>query len=152
MEAQTAIDASQAAKEAIPLALEPIKWITYIALGGLLGVLGQGIRVIIGLKKLKDKATEESVSFAQLFETSTLVVSLFIGFIAGALASLALVETIPSRQVLLGFMAAGYAGTDFIEGFVKKYLPGGKASPATRAPAFPEPDASPDEQQPPATG
>ncbi len=132
--------------------MEPIQWITYIALGGLLGVLGQGIRVIVGLKKLKDKATEESVSFAQVFETSTLVLSLFIGFIAGALASLALVEKMPTREVLLGFMAAGYAGTDVIEGFVKKYLPGGKASLATRGPAFPEPDASPDEQQPPAMG
>ncbi len=134
--------------------MEPIKWITYIALGGLLGVLGQGIRVIPGLKKLKDRAIEESVSFAQLFETSTLVLSLFIGFIAGALASLALVEPskLPTREVLLGFMAAGYAGTDFIEGFVKKYLPSRQASQATRAPAFPEPDASPDEQQPPATG
>ena len=110
--------------------MEPIKWITYIALGGLLGVLGQGIRVIPGLKKLKDRAIEESVSFAQLFETSTLVVSLFIGFIAGALASLALVEPskLPTREVLLGFMAAGYAGTDFIEGFIKKYLPTGKRS------------------------
>ena len=107
--------------------MEPIQWITYIALGGLLGVLGQGIRVIVGLKKLKDKATEESVSFAQLFETRTLVLSLFIGFIAGALASLALAEPskLPTREVLLGFMAAGYAGTDFIEGFVKKYLPRG---------------------------
>jgi hypothetical protein len=61
-------------------------------------------------------------------------VSLRIGFIAGVFALLALGPDKlqggeAKTQLLLGLMAAGYAGTDFIEGFMSKYLPGKEQAP-----------------------
>jgi len=121
-------------------------WLVLIALGGLMGMLGQGIRVIVGLKKAQDLAHQQGKTLAEKFEPSTLLVSLLIGFIAGALASLALSkvnETI-SPQLLIGFMGAGYAGTDFIEGFIRKYLPGQTPEePRGEAAAAPQMEAHP---------
>ncbi|MBI5750584.1 MAG: hypothetical protein HZA59_00380 [Hydrogenophilales bacterium] len=104
------------------------QWILQLLLGGLLGMLGQGIRVVTGLKKVHDQAAAESKSFGQLFELSTLLISLMIGFTAGALAIIATTPdsgavTKVDRQMIVTLLAAGYAGTDFIEAFVKKYLP-----------------------------
>ena len=102
-------------------------WIEIIVLGGLLGMIGQGARAVVGLKKVNDQAGQTSTSFAAAFETSRLVVSLVIGFIAGALAALAVAgagESNPNPKLTIetvfGLAAAGYAGTDFIEGFVKR--------------------------------
>lgn len=102
-------------------------WLLVITLGGVMGMIGQGIRMVVGIKKLQDR-TEQ---YGEVFETSKLVLSLLIGFIAGALAALVLVQnTSVDTKVLMGLMAAGYAGTDFIEGFARKYLPGGKTAGA----------------------
>ena len=57
-----------------------------ILFGGLLGVLGQMIRVVIGLKKLYEDAAAQHVTFGSLFRPSQLMISLLIGFTAGALA------------------------------------------------------------------
>ena len=107
--------------------MDPDKLLTYILLGGMLGVLGQGIRTIAGLKKLHDKAAASDAEFSDLFVPSVLTMSLFVGFVAGALAMFGTVEfggtTRPGRDAMLAIIAAGYSGTDFIEGFMKKYLP-----------------------------
>lgn len=124
-----------------------------LTLGGLLGVVGQGIRVIIGLKKLQEEAKtvadaipppvavvppgaspslpiSSKAVYNQLFDSRKLWLSLFIGFIAGCLASLVQNEgdktdnAAFSNEVVLGIIAAGYAGTDFIEGIFKKLFPG----------------------------
>ncbi len=130
--------------------MDPSHWFILIVLGGLMGTIGQGIRVVVGLKKLQEKTSDMRGSFAKNFQTNTLCVSLLIGFIAGAMAILSLGDQaqMPSRELLLGVMAAGYSGTDFIEGFVKKYLPGqGGARGGMR-----EPDADPEGAPPPAVG
>ena len=103
--------------------MEPSHWFILVMLGGLMGTIGQGLRVIVGLKKLQEKTTQMRVPFSQSIQTNTLCISLLIGFIAGAIAimSFGAEAQMPSREMLLGVMAAGYAGTDFIEGFVKKY-------------------------------
>ena len=102
-------------------------WITGLLLGGLLGILGQGIRIIVGLKKLNDEASAEGTGFSSKFQGSRLGLSLLIGFIAGALAVIGFVESpgiaTPSKELIVTLLGAGYAGTDFIEGFIKKYLP-----------------------------
>ena len=108
--------------------MTPHDWLIQILLGGLLGVVGQGIRTITGLKKVYDKASIDQSSFAAEFEMSVFVMSLFTGFVAGALATFAASDTsgklnVVSKEVLLGIIAAGYSGTDFVEGFMKKYLP-----------------------------
>ena len=104
-----------------------VDWIHLLLLGGLLGMLGQGIRVVAGLKKVNDQAVREGTPFAQLFKASALLVSLLIGFVAGALAIVGITSGQEafkiSKDLALALIAAGYAGTDFIEGFIKKYLP-----------------------------
>ncbi len=106
--------------------------ILWLLAGGILGMLGQGMRVIVGLKKVFDQATESTNNFASQFNWSRLLFSMLIGAVAGALAILAL-STDPatmklSKENLLTLIASGYAGTDFIEGFVKKHLPSNGAT------------------------
>jgi hypothetical protein len=88
---------------------------------GLLGLVGQAVRAVGGLKKMNDEAAQQAVSAADLFVASRLLVSLMIGFIAGILAGLSLGlnnvfgDNVPAMATLLGIASAGYAGTDFIE-------------------------------------
>ena len=61
------------------------------------------------------------------FDARKLWLSLFIGFIAGCLAGLSQgITTIDmsASGIALALLAAGYAGTDFIEGIFEKLLPG----------------------------
>lgn len=97
-----------------------------LLLGGLLGLIGQGIRMIVGLKKAYEGATAETKTFTQVFEGRRLGISLLIGFIAGVLGALALnVSSMPelANETLVSLIGAGYAGTDFIEGFIRKVTP-----------------------------
>jgi len=115
-------------------AVTPEQLIIVILLAGMMGAIGQGARTIVGLKKAGDKATEAEYTLSDVFQASRLLVSLLIGFIAGVFALLALgpdkLQGGESKtQLLLGLMAAGYAGTDFIEGFMSKYLPGKDQAP-----------------------
>lgn len=103
--------------------------IQQLLLGGLLGLVGQGIRTIVGLKKINDEATSSERQFKDVFVPSTLLVSLLIGFCAGvaAMASISDFKTdflaTETKKTILGLLAAGYTGTDFIEGFIKKNTP-----------------------------
>ena len=121
-----------------------------LLVAGLLGMMGQGVRVVVGLKKLNDDAATHGVSSADLFMAARLFVSLMIGFIAGIAAALALTRGnifaigAGDINILLGIAAAGYAGTDFIEAFAPTItskappiLPGG--SPQTAAQLTPAP-------------
>jgi hypothetical protein len=105
-----------------------IQWIEVIVLGGLAGALGQGARAIVGLKKLGDEAAAEGRSSKELFEATRLFISLAIGFTAGALAAVLTVENLATGRVtmeqILAFAAAGYAGADFIEGAMSRFVPG----------------------------
>jgi uncharacterized membrane protein YeaQ/YmgE (transglycosylase-associated protein family) len=102
-------------------------WVMTIILGGILGMVGQGIRVIIGLKKMNETAAQEGKKFSDLFQGNTLGLSLLIGFIAGALAMVGISNGMeisnPSKEIIVTIIGAGYAGTDFIEGFIKKNMP-----------------------------
>jgi hypothetical protein len=108
-----------------------------ILLGGLLGAFGQGLRVVVGLKKVYDQAHSDKVDFASMFDASKLVVSLFIGFLAGAIAILFMDRPVAmDTKLYTMLLGAGYAGADFIEGFVQKSMPGaGGATGAAPAPA-----------------
>ena len=106
-----------------------------LLLAGLMGMLGQGARVIVGLKTMNDYAVTSGVDREDLFRAARLLVSLMIGFIAGLGAAFAIglnkigAVTETNFQVLFGLAAAGYVGVDAIEGFLAGYLPGGKPVP-----------------------
>ncbi len=91
-----------------------------------MGLLGQGSRAVVGLKSISDDAKSLGVSPNDLFQAARLFISLVIGFLVGVAAALIYLMSnasgIPDWHILLGFAAAGYAGTDFLEGFISKYL------------------------------
>lgn len=101
---------------------KPEVLILLILVGGLLGTVGQGIRVVVGLKKLYDEALQSGEDFSKNFSAATLFFSLLIGFVAGVLGvlSIADMEKGLSKDQVLTLIGIGYAGADFIEGFVKK--------------------------------
>lgn len=109
--------------------MTPEQVIEKILLGGLLGLLGQGIRMAIGLKKLSDANAQKSDK--EDLNGGRLMVSLFIGFVAGALYVLVNgfsnqpdVENgeYVGNQFVFTVIAAGYAGSDFIEGLFNTYI------------------------------
>jgi hypothetical protein len=96
----------------------PGGWLGILIAGIILGALGQGARTIVGFKKLNDYADEASAAV----DGWRLLISFGIGGVAGALAALTIlpVSGEVSKEQMLGIAAAGYAGTDFIEGFISR--------------------------------
>jgi hypothetical protein len=79
----------------------------------------------VGLKGMAEEAKAQGLSQQDLFAASRLVTSLLIGFLVGMAAIMMLgVDTSKiTFSMLLGIAAAGYSGTDVLEGFIAKYLP-----------------------------
>lgn len=90
-----------------------------LILCGMSGMVGQGIRAVVGLRKAGYLQLEAGDS-KQNFSASYLMVTLMIGFIAGSLSGVTMgLETFTgkfSTESLMALVAAGYAGVDFIEG------------------------------------
>lgn len=107
-------------------------WIFIAAFGVIFGTAGQLIRVALGLRKLNQGA---GLPNSSEFNTNRLVLSLLYGALAG-IAALVIIasgfgsdtlqafdaDTIVEPSQVLTVMAAGYAGADAIEGFVKTHL------------------------------
>jgi hypothetical protein len=112
-------------KHLVNASFSAYQWLQLLALGGFAGALGQGIRAIVGLKKLHDAASGANVKVADLVSGSQLLVSLAIGFIAGALAAASTISNLAAvtGQQIVALAAAGYAGADFIEGFMRRATP-----------------------------
>jgi hypothetical protein len=89
-----------------------------IVTGMLAGILGQAARVAVGIKKTSDEAQAQKTSFAQKFDWGQLIVSLLLGGGAGAIAIFTTVKQLDS-QAFTTLFAAGYAGSDFIEGLIR---------------------------------
>lgn len=117
----------------------PLNTLVIVVLGAILGAVGQGIRVIVGLKKVYDEAVKNNQPANELLQYRQLALSLVIGFaigaMAGVLAAVNSVDTQFSKSVIVAFIAAGYAGTDFIEGFMKNNPSTTTPGPASAAPA-----------------
>ena len=102
--------------------------------GGLLGLVGQMLRFLVGYKKLYDVAAKEGVRASEMFQTSRFVISLIIGFVAGIIGVVSLSDFTGTifnnkiKETILTLIGIGYAGTDFIEGFIKKYIPDNTAA------------------------
>lgn len=95
---------------------------TFILLGAILGSAGQSIRVVVGLKKSNDKAAEGAKPKDWL-DSKQLLIGILIGAVAGILGAIYLCGEVIDKQLLITLIAIGYAGTDFIEGFMKKKMP-----------------------------
>jgi len=116
-------------------------WLQVVTLGGVMGATGQGVRTIVGMKKLGDAAAAQGLDRSDLLSVSQLVISLAIGFIAGALAGITVITNPKdiSIEQILGIAAAGYAGADFIEGFMSRIAP---ANPSGNTATTPKPAES----------
>lgn len=106
----------------------PENLLLFMLLGSLFGMLGQGARVIVGFKKAH---AVQANGTSGTWEVKRLVYSLIISFVVGAVAgTLAVITGLEpdangteqfefSKQSILLWIGAGYAGTDFIEGLFK---------------------------------
>src|SRR5580693_1273809 len=104
--------------------------INNIIAGGLLGTLGQGIRIAVGLKKLNESNTASAIQNTPTedFSTSRLMISILVGFVAGALALVLKGSDFIDEKsnfksdAIITIIAIGYSGADFIEGVFKTYI------------------------------
>jgi len=98
--------------------------LSYLLLGGLLGVVGQGIRVVVGLKKKYDESLRLNKDLKEIFDARQLWISILISFligtVAGILGVINYIDQAITKEFLFTIIGIGYAGTDFIEGFIKK--------------------------------
>jgi hypothetical protein len=104
-----------------------------LLLAATLGAVGQLIRVVVGLKKESDAASAAGKTLSANFSAQklfvSLAISLMVGAVAGVLSAVATNTTAFDSKALTAFIGVGYAGTDFIEGFMSKALP--SAPPTT---------------------
>lgn len=104
--------------------MEVVETILFILLGALMGIIGQGLRAIVGIRK-----NCKIFSWAKRecwFSFHQLIISLIIGGVAGSLGAVFMLEAEIERELLLTLVTVGYAGTDFIESFIdyqKEKLP-----------------------------
>ncbi len=101
-----------------------------IAIGAIAGAFGQGLRAIVGIKKASEDAAAQGSSLRdEGLDVGRLVFSLFIGAIAGGVGIFTItgfkagVTEAITPEIFFGAIGIGYAGTDFIEGFVRTKLP-----------------------------
>lgn len=113
----------------MPIMLDSSVILTTLLLCGLMGLLGQGIRAAVGLKSAATRGAQNPSQQTE-FDSAYFGLSLMIGFIAGLLAGIAigldsLAKIDPSNlKPLFAIVAAGYAGTDFIENAFTYLIPG----------------------------
>jgi len=101
--------------------MDAVTALSYMVLGAFLGMMGQGIRFAIGMKKRYEENTGKKSK--EWFDSARMILSFIIGAAAGVLASIYLLGADVDRYYLLTVMAAGYAGADFIEALLRKYKP-----------------------------
>lgn len=91
----------------------------------ILGSFRQSARVVIGLKKESDRAGNSGGPLT--IDTKRLMISLLIGAMAGLAAFMSIWFSgsggfdIHDGTKVFSMVTAGYAGTDFIEAFMKKH-------------------------------
>lgn len=111
--------------------------VSLILTGGLLGILGQGIRIVVGVKKFKEENALKAAADQKPMDSAAIFYSIFIGFVAGGLGLLLNKPTdgVITNQLVLMIMATGYSGADFIEGVFGKYLQNKTAAAPTNTAA-----------------
>lgn len=109
-----------------------------VAIGAIAGAFGQGLRAIVGIKKASEEAAAQGSTLrSDGLDVGRLVFSLFIGAIAGGVGIFTITGFKPGAtanitpEIFFGVIGIGYAGTDFIEGFIRTQLPKGMPSANT---------------------
>lgn len=128
-----------------------------LLLGGLMGLLGQGIRTVAGFRAALDAANATEADEKDVFRAARILISLFIGFLAGIAATLVVgIDDLSGHTTdvhfLLGIAAAGYAGTDFLEAFFGQYLKGVSPPSLSGPAAAPSALASSSKDEQPGSG
>jgi len=113
-------------------------WFNLIGFAALIGAGGQGARMIVGLKKINDAKSAQlaaGIPVTDMILASKLLVSLAIGAIAGGIAAATTMDPRAglTGDQIAGLAAAGYAGADFIEGFMNRAAPAPGAAPGEEA-------------------
>jgi hypothetical protein len=130
------------------------EYLSALILGGILGMVGQGMRVIVGLKKIYESLGADDALGSKM-DWSRLSVSLVIGFIAGAFGMILKIDyeavstMVMTKDFMLSIIAIGYMGVDFIEGMMKNLAGKFTSLPSPTAPS--QPQYQPNPAQPPAT-
>lgn len=101
------------------------QWLLLLCFGSIVGILGQFLRVIAGLKKVADQAAASQTTITDNFDNGRFFRSILIGSVAGSAAAFSTISSLSqiSHESVLGIMAAGYVGADFVEAFVARYIP-----------------------------
>jgi hypothetical protein len=108
-----------------PVTSNPKDLIVIILLAAIFGICGQVIRVFAGLRKLKESSPEGIKDIKSILSDNnsqilfSLLIALIVGSVAGILAFLSSSHTnfVFDKATIIALVAAGYAGTDLIEGF-----------------------------------
>jgi hypothetical protein len=96
-------------------------WGSIIAIGALMGIVGQGVRVTLGLRKVRD--TQRGDKLIEMIEPAKLAAGLLIGtFVSVTGAIAAALGSAVSQMALL--VAAGYSGADIAERLFARYIAG----------------------------
>src|ERR1700734_2448478 len=104
--------------------------LTALVICGLFGMVGQGIRAVLGLKTASATAAQHGLQ--SQFNAAYFALSMMIGFIAGMMAGIIvglqnfITIDLGDLKPLLGLVASGYAGADFIENSLSFFMPGTK--------------------------
>ena len=95
------------------------EWLTYLLLAFALGTAGQLVRVAVGFKKMHDRNLAANTKTA--FDPKKFWTSIVLGAMAGLIT--AVVKWEGNSQIdpdfIFTLMAAGYAGSDIIEGLIE---------------------------------
>lgn len=120
----------------------PLETLVILFVSGLMGMVGQGARTIVGLKKVSD-ISDTAPSQADIFSASRIFIGLMIGFVAGVAAGLtAKVFDAPIMDggVLFYLASMGYIGADVVEGFAQTLV---KDKPSPQQPSTPASGVTP---------
>lgn len=100
--------------------VDPGYALSYVAVGAVVGAIGQGARAAVGIQKARNRASEEQRRTRDWFELDRLLSSLLIGAVAGGLATVVWWGELIDQEFLLTLLGVGYAGTDFIESVLRR--------------------------------
>ncbi|WP_010184267.1 glycoside hydrolase family 19 protein [Sphingomonas sp. PAMC 26605] len=125
--------------------MTPYDALNAILLYGVLGLVGQGTRAVVGLKNNRASGTT-TPSAQSVFSFAYFGISLMIGFIAGVLYGLSTSFSAAATldpKTLITIAGFGYLGADFVENAASIFIPAAPPAPTAAPAPIPAPAPSP---------